>query len=310
MARAVIIGGKGKVGSYLAPLLAAEGFELVNVSRGKTEPLVPGPVWEKVSQCSLDRGSPGFAERIAELRPDIVLDMICFETADMIALIQALRGKAAHYLVTGSMWMHGPGTAVPVAEDEDREPLEHYGEEKSRMDQTLAREFRDNGFPGTIVHPGHIVCPGDIPINPQGCKSLDAFRTLKNGEPLWLPNFGMETVHHVHAADVAGLFMAALKAGRPSYGEGFHAVSPRALSLRGYAAAAARWYGKKAELRFEPYDAWKNRVPPRDAEAALTHILHSPSGSMEKARRLLGFSPAHKSLEAVRECLGSFGLDR
>jgi nucleoside-diphosphate-sugar epimerase len=310
MTRAVIIGGKGKVGSYLAPLLAAEGFDLINVSRGKTEPAVPHPVWERVTQCTLDRGTSGFAERIAELRPDLVLDMICFETADMIALVQALRGRAAHYLVTGSMWMHGPGTALPLAEDEDREPLEHYGEEKSRMDQTLSREFRDHGFPGTIVHPGHIVCPGDIPINPQGCKSLDAFRTLQSGEPLWIPNFGMETLHHVHAADVAGLFMAAVKAGRPSYGEGFHAVSPRALSLRGYAAAAAGWYGKEAELRFEPYDAWKNRVAPRDAETTLTHLLHSPSGSMEKARRLLGFNPAHGSLEAVRECLRSFGLDR
>ncbi|MDR2748129.1 MAG: NAD-dependent epimerase/dehydratase family protein [Treponema sp.] len=309
MALALIIGGKGKVGSYLAPLLGAEGFELINVSRGKTGPVLADPVWEKVRQINLDRGGPGFAERIAELKPDIVLDMICFETADMLALVEALRGRVSHYLVTGSMWMHGPGTELPVAEDEDREPLEHYGKEKSGMDRAIAREFRAGGFPGTIVHPGHIVCPADIPINPQGCKSLEAFRILKNGEPLWLPNFGMETLHHVHAADVAGVFMAAVKAGKAAYGEGFHAVSPRALSLRGYAAAAAAWYGRKAELRFEPYDAWKNRVSPGDGEATLTHILHSPSGSMEKAKRLLGFSPAYTSLEAVRECLGSFNLD-
>jgi nucleoside-diphosphate-sugar epimerase len=309
MALAVIIGGKGKVGSYLAPLLAAEGFELINVSRGKTGPALAGPVWEKVRQINLDRGAAGFAERIAELKPDVVFDMICFETADMLALAKALGGKVSHYLVTGSMWMHGPGTELPVAEDEDREPLEHYGEEKSRMDRAIAQEFRTGGFPGTIVHPGHIVCPGDVPINPQGCKSLAAFEILKKGEPLWLPNFGMETIHHVHAADVAGVFMAALKAGKAAFGEGFHAVSPRALSLRGYAAAAAAWYGKKAELRFEPYDAWKTRFSSQDAETTLTHILHSPSGSMEKAKQLLGFRPAYTSLEAVRECLRSFGLD-
>jgi nucleoside-diphosphate-sugar epimerase len=310
MALAVIIGGKGKVGSYLAPLLVADGFEVINVSRGKTGPLFAGPAWEKVKQINADRGSPGFAERIAELGPDIVLDMICFETVDMLALIKALRGKLAHYLVTGSMWMHGPGTELPVAENEDREPLEHYGEEKSLMDQAIAREFRDNGFPGTIVHPGHIVCPSDIPINPQACKSLDAFKILKNGESLWLPNFGMETVHHVHAADVAGVFMAAVKAGKAAYGEGFNAVIPRDLSLRGYAAAAAAWYGRKADLRFEPYDAWKDRFSPKDAETTLTHILHSPSGSMEKTKQLLGFSPNYTSLEAVRECLASFGLDK
>ena len=178
------------------------------------------------------------------------------------------------------------------------------------MDLAIAREFRDGGFPGTIVHPGHIVCPSDIPINPQACKSLEAFKILKSGEALWLPNFGMETVHHVHAADVAGLFMAAVKAGKTAYGEGFHALSPRALSLRGYAAAAAAWYGRKADLRFEPYDTWKNRFSPKDAEATLTHILHSPSGSMKKAEQLLGFRPKYTSLEAVRECLASFDLDK
>jgi nucleoside-diphosphate-sugar epimerase len=310
MTKAVIIGGKGKVGSYLVPLLAAEGFDVVNVSRGKREPFIKDPVWEKVEQFTMDRGTSGFEETIVGFKPDIVLDMICFETSEMIGLVDALRGKIAHYLVTGSVWIHGPGTATPVKEDEDREPLEHYGEEKHRMDRFLTGEFSSANFPGTIVHPGHIVCPGDIPINPQGCKSLDAFKILKKGEPLYLPNFGMETVHHVHAADVAGVFMAAIKAGKASYGEGFHAVSPRALSLRGYAKEAAAWYGREADLRFEPYETWKTRVSPKEAETTLSHILHSPSASMEKARRLLGFVPRYSSLEAVRECLGSFQLDR
>jgi nucleoside-diphosphate-sugar epimerase len=103
--------------------------------------------------------------------------------------------------------------------------------------------------------------------------------------------------------------MAAIKAGSAAQGEGFHAVSPRALSLRGYAKEAARWYGKEADLHFEPYDAWKSRFASKDAEATLTHILHSPTGSMEKAKKLLDFSPAYSSLDAVRECLKSFGLD-
>ena len=49
------------------------------------------------------------------------------------------------------------------------------------------------------------------------------------------------------------------------------------------------------------------RVSKEDAESALTHMLHSPSGSMEKAKHLLDFVPKHTSYEAVRECLQSFG---
>ncbi|MDR3121316.1 MAG: hypothetical protein LBU58_08300, partial [Clostridiales bacterium] len=76
--------------------------------------------------------------------------------------------------------------------------------------------------------------------------------------------------------------------------------------LRGYAREAASWYGKEADLRFEPFDEWKKRVSERDAEATLSHITHSPSASMEKAARLLGFTPRYTSYAAVRECLASF----
>jgi nucleoside-diphosphate-sugar epimerase len=33
MKRAVIIGGKGKVGTYLVPMLVEDGFEVINVKR-------------------------------------------------------------------------------------------------------------------------------------------------------------------------------------------------------------------------------------------------------------------------------------
>jgi nucleoside-diphosphate-sugar epimerase len=308
MSKAIIIGGRGKVGSYLVPLLVRDGFEVINISRGKTVPLVQDNAWDKVAQLNLDRHAEGFETKIAELKADIVLDMICFENDDMLRLINALKGRVSHYLVTGSMWMHGRSSAVPVKEDECREPLEAYGVQKSLMDKTIAEQFRSRGFPGTAVHPGHIVCPGDIPINPQGCKSLSAFNTLKAGGILYLPNFGMETLHHVHAADVAGIFFAAVKAGKPSFGQGFHAVSLRAVTLWGYAQEAAGWYGRQADLRFEPFDTWKARVTPAEADDTLTHILHSPSGSMQKTKDLLNFTPLYSSYEAIRECLGSFEL--
>lgn len=307
MKKAVVIGGCGKVGSYLVPMLVEAGFAVTTVSRGQTQPYVKAAEWEKVQKVVLDRKNEAFAASVAALEPDVVVDMICFTEKDMLSLIEALRGKVEHYLVCGSMWMHGRSAQVPVSEEECRTPMETYGIEKEKMDRAIAREWAQNGFPGTIFHPGHIVCPGDVPINPQGCKSLEAFRTLRAGEPLCLPNFGMETLHHVHAKDVAGLVFAAIRAGEPSFGEGFHAVSPRAVTLAGYAQEAASWYGKEADLRFEPYDEWKRRMSEEDAASALTHMLHSPSGSMEKAARLLGFVPQYTSYAAVRECLQSFG---
>ena len=308
MKKAVVVGGRGKVGGYLVPMLVKEGFEVLTVSRGRTQPFAGDGVWEQVGQVSLDRDEAGFEDRIKNLRADVVIDMICFKNEDMKRLVGALRGSVAHYLVCGSVWMHGHSGEVPVLEEEGREPLEEYGVQKNLMDKTLAQEYAESKFPGTAVHPGHIVCPGDVPINPQGCKSLAAFETLKAGGPLYLPHFGMETLHHVHAKDVAGVFMAAVKAGGVSFGEGFHAVSPRAVTLRGYAIEVAGWYGRQADLRFEDFEAWKARMGEELASQTHSHILHSPSASMEKANRLLGFTPEYTTYQAVRECIASFGL--
>ena len=128
-----------------------------------------------------------------------------------------------------------------------------------------------------------------------------AFTTLARGETLTLPNFGLETIHHVHADDVAGLFMAAIGNWGASVGESFHAVSDRALTLRGYAEAMAAWFGREPKLDFLPYDRWAVTQAPEDAQATWEHIARSPNCSMEKAKRLLGFTPRFTSLEAVKE---------
>ena len=308
MKKAVIIGGHGKIGSYLVPMLADTGYQVVSVSRSKTQPYVKNPAWQKVETVLLDRKQPGFEDAIAALEPDIVVDMICFTDADMKKLIDALRGKVSHYIAIGSMWMHGRSAAVPVLEDECREPLEEYGIQKSAMDRTIAAEYSATGFPGTIVHPGHIVCPGDVPINPQGCKSLEAFRKLRDGEPITLPNLGMETLHHVHASDVAGVVCAAIQAGEKAFGQGFHAVSPRAVTLWGYTQEAASWYGKTADITLKPFPEWAKDMSAADAAATLEHISHSPNGSMSKAKELLGYEPRFTTYEAIRDCLKSFDL--
>jgi nucleoside-diphosphate-sugar epimerase len=303
MKRAVIFGGKGKVGTYLVPMLVEDGFEVINVSRGDSKPFISHGCWDSVKQVYLDRNDPEFPQKIAALKPDIVVDKICFKESDMSALIVALEGQVEHYLVTGSVWCHGTSSVVPNTEEEDLNPFGEYGIEKLKMTRTLKRKYALSHFPGTIIHPGHIVGPGHPPINPQANQNPKVFEALIHGEPVTIPNFGMETVHHVHATDVAGIFRAAIRAGSPSYGQSFHAVSTGAVTLRGYAKEVASWFGKEANLVFKPFDEFRNDVTETDANATYEHILRSSNHSMEKAKRLLGFTPSYSSFEAVKESL-------
>jgi nucleoside-diphosphate-sugar epimerase len=175
--------------------------------------------------------------------------------------------------------------------------------QKAAIEEYLLRETRLSGFPGTILHPGHIVGPGWEPLNPAGHFNPEVFARLARGEETELPNLGMETVHHVHADDVAQAFMLALTNRSVAIGESFHVVSPGALTLRGYAESVASWFGRSARLRFLPWEEWRKTVSKEEAAATWDHIAHSPNCSIAKARRLLSYNPRYSSLEAVNESL-------
>lgn len=303
--RYVVIGGSGHVGTYLIPKLVRLGHEVIQVSRGNRDPYVPDAAWKEVRHISLDRGAEEaagtFGSKIADLRPDVVIDNICFKLESAVHIVEALEGKVQHYLSTGTIWVHGPGTEVPTSEDAPKKPIGQYGIVKAQIEAYLQEKTRRDGFPTTVIHPGHIVGQGWAPLNPAGHFNPQVFVTLARGEELVLPNFGLETVHHVHAEDVAQLFVKASQNWSLAAGHSFHAVSPGAVTLRGYAEAAASWFGQEAKLRFDPFDKWRETVSKDEADATYDHISRSPSCSIEKGKRMLGYQPRYTSLEAVRE---------
>jgi len=85
-----------------------------------------------------------------------------------------------------------------------------------------------------------------------------------------------------------------------SVGEAFHTVSPAALTLRGYAEQMSAWFGKEPKLKFLPWPEWKAaQRNEEEATATWEHIARSPSSSIEKARRLLGYGPRYTSMQGV-----------
>ena len=64
-----------------------------------------------------------------------------------------------------------------------------------------------------------------------------------------------------------------------------------------------RWFGKEPRLSYEGYETWKTKQAPKDAQATWEHIFRSPSHSIAKSQRLLGYTPRYSSLEAVYEAV-------
>ncbi|WP_026567985.1 NAD-dependent epimerase/dehydratase family protein [Bacillus sp. UNC41MFS5] len=303
--RIVIIGGSGHIGTYLIPRLVSAGHEVINISRGKSSPYHSSQVWNGVQQVVLNRSeeekSGQFGKKVLELYPDVVIDLICFSLESAKQIVESLEGKIKHFISCGTIWVHGHSKEVPVTEDQSRSPFGDYGIQKAEIESYLLEKARQDGFPATVLHPGHIVGPGWVPLNPAGHFNPQVFVKLANREEVCLPNFGLETVHHVHADDVAQAFAKTVENWNASIGENFHVVSPAALTLRGYAEEAASWFGQSANLNYLPWNEWRLTVEENEANATWDHIAHSPNCSIEKAKRLLNYQPRYSSLEAVRE---------
>jgi nucleoside-diphosphate-sugar epimerase len=309
--RVTVIGATGHIGTYLVPRLVRTGHDVVSVSRGQRDPYQSDGAWDRVESVEVDREAAEergeFGAAILETDPDVVVDLISFEPESAESLVESLRGEVQHLLHCGTVWVHGPSDVVPTTEDEPRtrRPLGEYGRKKAAIEAYLLDEARRNDFPATVLHPGHIVGPGWEPLNPAGNFDPAVFGRLARGEAVALPNFGLETVHHVHADDVAQAFQRAVENWSAAVGESFHVTSPRALTLRGYAEAAAGWFGREANLTYLPFAEWAERpeYDDEDVEATEEHIRYSPNASIEKARDLLGYEPRYTSLEATREAV-------
>lgn len=303
----VIIGGTGHIGTYLVPRLILKGHDVICVSRDKSQPYHKLPIWKLAKQVTIDRVKAEqegiFASQIKELKADIIIDLICFTPISAAKLVEALMGNVQHFIHCGSMWVHGHSSEVPAHESQERKPFGEYGINKAKIEYYLLTESRLKGFPCTILHPGHITGPGWLPISPTGNLNPETFVKLARGEEIILPNLGMETLHHVHADDVSQAFVNTIENRQNSIGESFHVVSDQAITLRGYANALAKSFGREVKLKFLPWEEWKKTVTKIEAELTWDHIAHSPNGSIEKTKRLLNYNPKYSSLEAVHESI-------
>lgn len=317
--RVAVIGATGHIGSYLVPMLVSAGHEVLALSRGQHAPYHDAPEWEQVRRVTVDREAEDrdgfFGRRVCDLDSDAVIDLVCFTPESARQLVDALNGSATYLLHCGTVWVHGTAETVPVREEEARAAFGSYGTNKAAIERLLLEQARD-GVPATVLHPGHISGPGWNLINPAGNLDLEVWRRLSAGEQLALPHFGLETLHHVHAADVAQAFLLALDKRDAAVGESFHVVSEAALTLRGYAEAVAGWFGRQPDLTFLPWEQFREAAGDEHAKATWEHIARSPSMSIEKARSRLGYQPRHSSLETALEAVrrlvqdGHLELDR
>jgi len=306
--RIVVSGGSGHVGSFLVPRLVRAGHDVISLTRGASAPYVDDEAWSQVEQIQVDRAAEDaagtFGQRVAALGADVVVDMICFTPESAVALVEALRGRSGHLVHCGTIWRYGVSLKQPMREDDTSPPFGDYGTQKAAIAELLAAETRSGGLVTTVLQPGHISGPGWPPIGPLGNLDPDIWYALSAGQEIAVPGLGAELMHHVHADDVAQVFQLAIERRDAASGESFNVVAPSALTVRGFIEIAASWFGQTARIRSVSWAEFRSGTTAAYADSSWQHLSRSQYASIEKARTVLGYSPAFEpeaaALDGIR----------
>ena len=315
----LVVGGTWHIGSYLVPRLTRAGHQVAVVARQpRSQYALELLGWQNVRWLAADRVAEELAgtwkARMAAIEADVVIDAIAYSPEQAETIVAAFRGRISHFIHIGTIWAYGPPERVPYEESDPRKPITDYGRKKAQIEALLLQKCRQEGFPATIIHPGHICGRKWLPIDPQGSRDgTGVYRKLARGEPVVLPDRGQATIHHIHSDDIAQLCERAIERRTASLGESFSAVAPYAMSLQGCCQAVAALFGLEPALHFAPLAEMERHVSPASAAIIRDHVTHSPCCSIAKCQRLLDYQPRYTTeqiyTEAVEFMLESGTLD-
>ncbi len=305
----LVVGGTGHIGSYLVPRLVMSGHEVIVVAR-RSEPQYTDPRlgWPAVEWINADRvedeKSGAWAKRMAAVDVDVVMDLIAYSPDQNQIMMEAFAGRVSHFIHCGTVWAYGPTTRAPYEEWFTRRPNTDYGIKKAQIESDLLEQYHRNGFPATMIHPGHISGRKWLPIDPQGSRDgVGVYEKLATGKEVALPDYGNATIHHVHGDDVAQLFERAMNHREAAVGESFSAVTKYALSLTECCRCVAGFFGKEPNLKCVPMAEMKQHVSAASFGIIHEHASHSPCASIAQGERLLGYNPRYTTEQIYYESI-------
>ena len=100
--KVVVVGGTGHTGTYLIPKLIEAGYDVAVISRQQqprypTDGIGVQSAWERVQWVEMDRAemdaAGDFGAQVVALKPDVVIDMICYQPDSARHLAESLRGR-------------------------------------------------------------------------------------------------------------------------------------------------------------------------------------------------------------------------
>jgi nucleoside-diphosphate-sugar epimerase len=255
--KVLFIGGTGVISSACVREAVARGdIELFVLNRGESaaRPLPPG-----VTELRADvRDAESVRMAIEGLDFDSVVDFVAFEPGHVRADIDLFQERTSQYVfISTASAYQKPPSRLPITESTPlRNPFWQYSRDKIACEDLLVAEYRDNGFPATIVRPSHTYDASKTVLS----GGWTALARMLAGKPVIVHGDGTSLWTVTHHTDFARAFVPLL--GHPrTLGEAFHITSDDVLTWDQIAYALGAALGVTPRIVHVPSDVIASRDP-------------------------------------------------
>lgn len=251
----LFIGGTGLVSSACSGLAVERGHELFLLNRSASRKY-PAPEGSTTLQADIHADSTHLSALLADQRFDAVVDFIAFTPEDIERDLALFRDRTGQFVfISSASAYQKPVQNYLITEETPLEnPFWEYSRNKIGCEILLMDEYRNNGFPVTIVRPSHTYGRTQIPfIYGSWTHPWTLISRMKEGKPVIVPGDGTSLWVLTWNEDFAKGFLGLL-GNENAIGEAFQITSDEVLSWDQIYLEAYQALGAEPRLVHIPSD--------------------------------------------------------
>ena len=228
--KALFIGGTGTISMAIVRRLAEDPlWEVWLLNRGSRSAELPEGVHQIIGDINQEAD---VAKKLEGMEFDTVCDFIAFTLDAVDRDVRLFRGKTRQYMfISSASAYHKPAASYVITEGTTlSNPHWRYSRNKIACEEYLMKEYRETGFPITIIRPSHTYDERSIPLGVESkVGPWPVVRRMLAGKPVIIQGDGSSLWTLTFNTDFAVGFTG-LMGNRHAIGEAFHITGDEVLT--------------------------------------------------------------------------------
>ena len=247
--KALFIGGTGTISMAITRALAAHpDWELYLLNRGTRAQELPAGV-----KCiTADVGDEAQTREALEgMTFDCVCDFIAFVPEQLERDVRLFAGRTKQFMfISSASAYQKPLSDYRITESTPlHNPYWAYSRNKIACEEYLMKQYRENGFPVTIVRPSHTYDERNVPLGAHGANgSWQVLKRMLKGKPVIIHGDGTSLWTMTFNSDFA-IGYTGLMGNRHAIGEAFQITGDETLTWNQIYATIADALGVELNAR-------------------------------------------------------------